>query len=226
MRLFNLLFLLSLFFAKTAYADALYSGSLTSGDGLVGTKKWQTNAEFSWAVDFDPVTLIWTYDYSLTVKKKDISHIIIELSSTFGPDNIFAGTTNGYEIGTFGESQGASNPYIPSDIYGIKFEPTADTTHYEFTIVTDRSPMWGDFYAKGGKTSGVWNTIYNDGFDQIDLDPDITLYPSSMETVWYHILVPDTTSFGGFPLVSIPEPATMLLLCSALGMLGMRRRKK
>ena len=48
---------------------------------------------------------------------------------------------------------------MPGPVHGIKFEAAggADLTTATLSFDSDRVPVWGDFYAKGGQGT-LWNT--------------------------------------------------------------------
>lgn len=207
-----------------------YSGSLTSADGgLIGTGSWVDKAllkpadqpywtapVFSWIVT-ENADRTWHYDYTLTVYKKDISHMTIEASPTFGASNIFNATWPAakIEVSNFTAQQGSPN--MPAGIYGIKFDEAVGTT-FHVSFDSDRSPVWGDFYAKDGTAGdGIWNTVWNAGFTSADLDPKVGPSNGPFD---YHILVPDT--FG--PPPPVPEPTSLVTLGMGIGMLMIRRR--
>lgn len=231
---------LTLIFALTSTVWAIpfpYTGSITSGDGLFGTGPWSSNADLSWTVTPpNQPSDFWKYEYTFTVPSKGISHVIIEATSddpttqdneAFTSSNIKDGTTLGRAINTYSsEDQGNSNPGMLSSLYGIKWD-TPDTQNeillFSWVLMTDRAPMWGDFYAKDGKENQGQVQVdvyaYNVKFGQDTND----LIGDGNAGGW--VLVPDTNGGGGSE-IPIPEPATMLLLGSGLiGLAGYARRK-
>jgi hypothetical protein len=209
-----------------------YIGSRTtpSTSGVVASDGWdEANGGFkiAWDISFNATTNLWTYVYTLSDKNggipatPGISHFIIEVSDTFTSANVFAGSTGGYELNGYGGSgwnasnactatSPSGNPCLPGSgfVKGLKWDQTTAT------LVTDRAPVWGDFYAKDGTPkSGVVATAWNLGFGT---DPS-----GSVFTNW--IPTPDTTSF---PPNVIPEPATVMLLGTVALVLSQVIRKR
>jgi len=210
----KIIFILTIIFFCAVSAQATlynYSGTLTWGGGtLVTSKDWE-GASLSWNV-FQDDSALWHYDYTFSSFSPAISHAIFEVSSNFDSSNIYPGTGasgGNYFLETYSTSP--SNPSIPGSIYGIKFEDFEDGSG-TFAIVSDRMPMWGDFYGKGGTD----NYAYNLNFGQ-----DTTAAIASGNAGGW-ALVPDTNT--GPP---VPEPSTMLLLgFGVMGIAAAGRRKR
>lgn len=214
-------FLLLCVFSVHSFGAISYTGSLSilpavpAGAQLDATGPWSLgDTSISWTVT-DNENGTWNYQYSLSVPIADISHFVLETSDSFEVGNLLNASYPGtsFEIKTH-EASNPSNPYLPEDLYGVKFEigdvGSVDPEHTSILVSfdSDRDPVWGDFYAKCGNVGSYQNTIWNQGliFD----DP---LAAPADGTIDNHILVPDT----------IPEPATLALL--GLGGLLLRRKK-
>ncbi|MBN2397115.1 MAG: PEP-CTERM sorting domain-containing protein, partial [Deltaproteobacteria bacterium] len=190
--------IISLCVATSSWAT--YTGSITGGTTLVGTDGW-SDAVLSWNVSY--IEDSWVYNYTFSAVEKAISHMIFEVSSTFTLDNILDGTTGGYTLGTYSSSTG--NPGMPGSIIGLKWDTDGTSTTESITIVSDRAPMWGDFYAKDGVQGGVLAYAYNTQFGS-----DTTASIGNGNAGGW-VLVPDTQSSA-----PVPEPGTMLLLGAGL----------
>ncbi len=208
-----------------------YSGSLQYASGITASDGWGNDlTTFSWVVLQD--NGLWSYEYKFTVPEveneglKELSHLIIEVST--GTDlNDFSGDISwiwgeDWELGTYSSANG--NPDMPESMYGLKFqegswstrESNSTSTTYIISFKSTRAPVWGDFYAKDGKSSGIDVTAWNTGFTVTDPSDD----PSD-GSVNNHILRPDTKGTG-FP---VPEPSTMMFLGLGLMCLAEMRRR-
>ena len=193
------------------------SVSAAPGDGMFATGSWGTSpyAQLTYDVDYNTDTGLYIYTYMWSGPVKALSHILIEVSESFTEQNVFAGTTDGWLLDTFG-NQGSSNPLIPDPLYSVKF-PGGDTTG-NFTIVSDRGPKWEDFYARDGiqGRTGIDVVAWNLGWGD-----DVAWTPGSF--VEGKILAPDTV---GGPPEQVPEPATVALSVCGVGMIGLARRRR
>ena len=192
----RVVYLILVIFAAQSMATISYNGSLSSSDGgLMGVGAWTDPgvSEIFWEVTQNE-DLSWHYEYVLSVPdtESEISHFILEVSPTFTANDIFNenGAFNQIEIKNHLETSPGS-PELPQDIYGIKFDDTYGNL-LSIDFDSTRAPVWGDFYAKGGRniSQQVWNT----GLTFVD--PDDLPGNGSINN---HILVPD----------SIPEPASL-----------------
>jgi hypothetical protein len=135
-----------------------------SGGGLVGGGGWGSpdNLKIEW--DITAITGGYHYKYTFSggFDTPGISHVILDLSddcsATTGCVGNSSVTTLVYDD-DFGP--GPSNPGFPAGatIGGIKFDDLDDEIA-SFTIEFDsnRIPVWGDIYVKGGTDSFAHNT--------------------------------------------------------------------
>lgn len=217
-------------------------GALPTGDpagGLIGGGNWANGGSLSWTVSFNDNLQRWHYSYTLTVPGTPaISHFIVEVSDdngqAFTKDNLFDPTSDpegwidDISIQFYTSATGNSNPGMPSEgIYGIKFDATDDeeleTRSLTIAFDSDRVPVWGDFYAKGGDASYIFNSGL--GWDDpLDAPHDLahwTTVPLSTGnyTDVAHVLVPDTITL-------VPVPGAMLLGSLGLGFAGWLRKRQ
>ncbi|MCE5279669.1 MAG: PEP-CTERM sorting domain-containing protein [Planctomycetaceae bacterium] len=197
----------------------MYTGSLSGADGgLSGTGQWvvavdtpATDAQWSvptvtWAVSQN-ADATWHYAYSINVSQSNIKYLILEASGMLSKENIVnptatAGTFARVKVDNF-DYGAIATPYLPQSVYGIKF---ARAGGLELAVEFDSTfaPVWGDVYARGANSGGMFNTVWNSGFG--DSDPS---EPAADGSIGNHVLVPGALTIGGG---EIPEPSTLLLI--------------
>jgi hypothetical protein len=216
-----------LLLASTGHAETLWQASVSLEDlndqrtfshqyynppssrgGLGGY--WPYSFKIGWDISYDMTTALWTYEYTLTARKKSISHFILEVSDSATEESFHDVMINGSPAdfegpAVWGRRQGKSNIGIPADIYGIKFDGGGKTVTYSFT--TELDPVWGNFYAKSGKDKGKWVYAYNKALKRKGFE--------SMNEL-YFIPRPD----GGSNPPIVPEPISYVLFIIGSAMLG------
>ena len=224
--------------SATAQANsAIYSGSLSSDNGLTGEDEWTSGISLSWEIFYDEPSANWTYEYTLAGASgkgvPGISHFNLEVSSGNNPftaANIKGPFDDGHgtllDPDTLGD-EGGSSPGIPGTFWAVKWDEVGDIPTGLFRIVTNRAPTWGDFYAKGGQ-SGVWNTGFVAGELGDPLDPAAD-GPHIGGDGLYHLLVPDSLEIPPPPPPpgeQVPEPLTALAFVGAAGFVGRYIRRR
>ena len=224
-------------------SDYTGSRSTPSANGLGSTIGGTTT--LSWVIDngADPNDGLYHYSYTLQwTAQQGISHFILDLSddcsaTTICIQNLTLGANDSYGdggavYGTF--SGGGSDPGMPGTITGIKLYVTTTDKIFQFSFDSDRVPVWGDFYAKGGNGTSngfnVWNVGDANHSDVLPLDfivrPDSTVLTEQC-------LNPNGCGNPCPTCVDVPEPESLPLLLSALaaasmagGWFGAARQKR
>ncbi len=186
-------------------AHSALVGSVTTSDGsVIGGGNWETGVSLGWSVA--DVGDNYLYSYTFQSPTPALSHFILQTSDNFTENNIL-GFSNEYALDTFSaEDQGGSNPGMPGPMFGIKFGGFEGGTLFDFSLTSDRAPMEGDFYAKGGDDSFAYNSGFGEGVGGEGAK----------------IMVPDTLD-----RVPVPEAGALLLFGTGLiGLVGYRRVRR
>jgi hypothetical protein len=196
--------LLSIIMALPMAAHSALVGSVSTSDGsVVGGGDWTTDVTLGWEISDAPGDN-YLYSYTFQAPDPGLSHFILQTSDNFTVNNVLE-ISNEYALNTFTSGDGNSNPGLPGDLYGIKFEGFEEGSPWTFTLLSDKAPMEGDFYAKGGEGSYAYNSGFGEGEGGAGAK----------------ILVPDTLT------QRVPEAGAMLLFGSGLlGLVGYRRARR
>lgn len=203
---FGLVVVMGVFLIVATPARAELIGCRDSdGNGVTATGDWAAGGfEICWNVSFNGATSRWNYTYTFDVTRRDVSHVIIELTSGLTDVVVTGGSSS--EIGTF-SGDDPSNPGMPGPLYGIKVNDGTDE-FFTFTLNTPTAPAWGDFYAKDGGNPDTY--AYNTGFGSAEPTSNPL---TAIETNF--IVRPDSRNGNG-DTEEVPEPVTALLLFSGL----------
>jgi hypothetical protein len=199
----------------TAVTESDLSGLRTSDResdqyGIYAAGLWADGGfTISWNIAL--TSEFWTYTYTLTGIKKKISHFILEVTKDEFDINILEGSSpvdDQYSEDGLAKTWASSNGITFNDLYNIKFGLRDDKT-VTYTLVTDRSPVWGVFIAES-KKEGIY--ARSTALSQEDYKNDTGL------TKYDFIARPN----GG---AAVPAPPTMLLVGAGLiGLAGLGRK--
>lgn len=216
---------------SSSSSATLYSGDLTTANGgLVGKSAWENDSSIKWWVS--ETNQGWLYKYQLTMPRKDVSHFSIEVSDCFTQNDIWGATVNGKTAQTFVDTYGPglhgnSDPTIPGILFGVKLESEYYTTENVVEFYSSKAPVWGDFYAVGGKNTTPANSLWNEGFKDWnnslpgfqDYDPIVAASNGSVQN---HILRPDTMNHNP---PAVPEAGTLALAFMGMAPVIAMRKK-
>ncbi len=183
-----------------AARGAIISNPVSTADGtLIGGGDWESGVSLGWSVTASDGGYLYSYEF--VAPGPALSHFELEISGNFTESDILDISPGSYEIDVF--SAGPSKPGWPEGeaLHAIKFYDISGESPFFLTLLSDRAPMEGDFYAKGGRDSFAFNS----GFGSRD---------------GANILVPDTKS------APVPEPGTLLLVGSGLMGIASLGRKR
>lgn len=195
------------------YLTGSRDSSLTGG--IDATSAWD-NGQFS--LDWHVTQLAngtWQYQYTVDVTRKALAHFILEVTEDSNPFHVLAGSDANIvqPAQTYtATSDGNSNPLMPNPLYGVKFDFGGTSSTY--TIVTDRAPVWGMFYAKDGKDGGTNVVAWANALNAANYKTSESL------TINDFIVRPD-----GMTVVPLPA-AAWLLGAGLVGLVAAARRRQ
>ena len=218
---------LILFGSSASWAGPMLSSSVygtpAALTGLRTESQFVTGGD--WAADSLTQQIAWvitnngngTWDYLYTFTNfvsPAMSHWILDLSDdavipTVDPHAVTNVVPNfPLVFGTFGPAP--SNPGFPTgtSIVGVKFDNLNDPgSPFTIKFTSNRSPVWGDWYAKGGRDSFAYNAGLTD-HDSTNVNDFIAR--------------PDSASPP-----PVPEPSTLALAgLAGLGLAGWSRCRR
>jgi hypothetical protein len=165
----------------SAASVTLYSGVLsTQNGGILAGGAWNgikessdpgppqlsikhdNGFQISYLITQDTLTSQLTYQYSVSgvdglALGRDLSHIVLEVSSNFTLADLLPGSTGAGDPWTRSVELrsaavgGAKTVWSgQTDTAGVKFDIQGNASEFTFQVVTLRMPMEGTFYAKSG----------------------------------------------------------------------------
>ncbi len=196
-----------------------------------------TNIILEWKITQSDITNLYTYEYTITKDplnaKGSVSHFTIEVSPTFTGANALEGSDSPHTVSTVttrNNAPGNIDGIVNALKWDIQDGPTEEKdgkTSYgdgnadgviTYTLITDRAPVWGDFYIKDGnhwsyKNLGFATEPTGNGGTGLD----------SNYFGW--IATPDSTpgESGGGNHLPTPIAAGMGLI--GFGIIGLRRQR-
>ena len=154
-------------------------------DGLPDGKKADNGFEISYRITLDAENSMVSYVYGIsgvggTSLSKALSHFIVETSPSFTSENILAGTTPRWELRS--DADPVHTTWAgETGTAGLKWDTWGDPLAASFTIITDRMPMPGTFYAKSG--NGTYARANGSFYVPDTLGADIPTVPAP-SAVW------------------------------------------
>jgi PEP-CTERM motif len=191
-----------------ATAIALTNGTLSVSNGQISAAGEYQTGNFSISYDVVQNSNLLTYTYTMFAPHKNLSHWLLQVSSNFVASDLKSESGPGgfptTNPGTFTPDDGSSNAGMPANLFGYKFDTAAASTNGTliFTIVTDRLPTNGNFFARDG--NGVY--AYDTGFAN----------PSTGS----FLIVPDSVA------TTVPEPSTLMLAAIGIGTAAFMLRRR
>jgi len=161
-----IIILLLYLISSVAIADTVpvtpsnYTGSRSYAKipgGLDATGTWKTKGiNLSWSIMAPTIDNWWTYSYTIDPLRNAVSNTILEINPTASTLSGYFNFSPGYDVEgpRVWEKGSPSTPFMPADIYGIKFDFGGDPVTYTFKSTL--APAWGDLYSRDGSSNTAW----------------------------------------------------------------------
>ena len=205
----------------TSALGELTGSRASGGNGLVIGGGNVTSASLSWVITSIAGGYHYSYSFSEN-SQQSISHFVLDLSDNCSGtsgclQNVTTSGTYALEYGTFTKNNG--NPGLPTgaSIVGVKFDTLTSGDPFTFEFDSNRVPVYGDFYTKGG------NPVSKNG-KKDNGENGFAVYNSGAgnhqsTSIKDFIARPDTVT------KEVPEPASLLLLGGGLMLAASRLRR-
>ena len=215
--------------ASTAQAQYSYPvwykpATNTGQTNLVEQGTW-TNSFIRWNITLNAGVYSYEYRFYGVGSPQSVSHVSMMSSDTCEQNQLACVRNANRSIEWGWNPRGIDGAEWPNSTagtypdnytyYGPRFQFTGDPltdgfgSYYLLTFDSDRAPMWGDVFIKGGAS----NYAYNVGLDGNRGSANIGDF----------IAVPNTTSTT---TSTVPEPSTYVLMAAGLAGLGLAARRR
>lgn len=198
--------------APTSAGDEVTTDALNCGTSPNPQSYCNDTFTISWDVDYGS-NGTWRYTYELTSTTPNLSHWIIQVSDNFTMASVLSGSTAGLELNTYSGAN-PSNPGMPSPMYGLKWNMSSGSATASTIIISDRMPVWGNIYLKGGNGPFAYNVNWFGTANGTDVTQGSDLFG--------YIARPDSVGTPP-PDDPLPLPSIAWLTFLGLGLLGARR---